>query len=203
MNCREVGADSGSNSRYPSGKLYLKVGVLLCLVRGVVPGYADTHYPIGGFQPASPQNLYFYPGTDGGLEAERNPGNSGLPGFGPQWQGARSFAMPYGQSGSGAGAQVYRFRDNPDAPAFEDGLPKFRPNRYEGRSPYAWGGQVGSIGPAPVFRPLNGEGKSRGGAEERLPGQSNWRKSFPSYGNPSIESGYPGGIRFRPLSSGL
>lgn len=200
MICRKVRSASGKKSRYLAGTLYLTAGVLLCLVQGVVPGYADTHYSIGGFQPSVSQNLYYYPGVDGRLEPERNLGSSGFPGFNPQWQGAGPYAEPYSQLGSRGFPQGYQFRDDPNAPVYEDRLPKFRPNRYEGRSPYAWGGQAGSIGPAPVFRPLDGGAGSMGGAEGRLPGPSDWGQSYPPYRNPSFESGYPGGMRFRPLS---
>ena len=200
MICRKVRSASGNKRGYPAGTLYLKVGVLLCLMQGVAPGYADTYYPIGGFQSSAPQNLNYYPGADGGLEPERNLSSSGVPGFNPRWQGARPYATPYSQSGSEDFSQGYQFRNNPDAPVFEDRLPKFRPNRYEGRSPYAWGGQAGSIGPALVFRPLNDGVGSIDGTERQPPGQSEWGRSYPSYRNPSIESGYPGGMRFRPLS---
>jgi len=199
MICRKVRSASGNKSRYLAGVLYLKVGLLLCLVQGVAPGYADTRYSTAGFQPPVPQNHYYYSGADGGLEPERNL-SSGFPGFNPQWQGARPYATPYNQLGSGDFSQGYRFRKNSDTPAFDDGLPKFRPNRYEGRSPYAWGGQAGSIGPALVFRPLDDGVGSIGGTEGRSPGQLEWGRSYPSYRSPSIESGYPVGMRFRPLS---
>jgi len=200
MICRKVRSASGNENRYLTGTPYLKVGVLLFLVQGVAPGYADTHYSIGGFQPSAPHNLYYYPGVDGGLEPEMNLSSSGFPGVNSQWQVARPSATPYSQSGSGDFSQGYQFRDTPNAPVFEDRLPKFRPNRYGGRSPYAWGGQAGSIGPALVFRPLDDGVGSIGGTEGRSPGRSEWGRSYPSYRSPSIESGYPVGMRFRPLS---
>ena len=131
MICRKVRLASGKNSGYLAGALYLKAGVLLCLVQGAVPGYADTRYSIGGFQPSASRNPYYYPGADGGLEHERNLSSSGFPGFNPQWQGARSHATPYSQLGSEGFSQGYQVRDNPNAQVFEDRLPKFRPNRYE------------------------------------------------------------------------
>jgi hypothetical protein len=52
----------------------------------------------------------------------------------------------------------YKFRDMPGVDPKTEGLPKFRPDKISGQSPYSWGQQDGKwseglIGPAPVFRP--------------------------------------------------
>ena len=60
--------------------------------------------------------------------------------------------------------QHYKFRDVPGVDPKTEGLPKFRPDKISGQSPYAWGQKDGKwteglIGPAPVFRPESDDKK--------------------------------------------
>ena len=98
---------------------------------------------------------------------------AGYPGSQPQWPpAAGGYAAPFGGAGSNAPHQGFKFRDVPGSVPVEQPMPRFRPDSLRGQSPYSWGQQDGSwpdgtIGPPPVFRPLEKEPDQGGVARYR------------------------------------
>lgn len=120
-----------------------------------------------------------------------------VPDYGRQNQNDRDAVPRFGPAPSGYDrpAQGYRFREQPDAAAAAPAFPRFRPSPMGVDSPYRWGRDEGSLGPAPVYRPL-------GGAQ---PGGTSGGQGYPtsprSYAAPIYRPGSPrSDPRFRPLT---
>lgn len=153
--------------------------------QGAAPGYPQPSYgerntPVIG-QPApshGPAAIGPVDGWEGG--AGTWPGDGAWPGGNPP-----EFQAP---------PQGYRFRDGPLQQAGPQ-FPRFRPSPMGVDSPYRWGGGNGSLGPPPVYRPLDGTmqgGQGENGANGTYPGQ------FPQPAYPQARR--YADPRFRPLS---
>gem|GEM_PF-4244698 len=161
----------------------------------VVPGYGaggsghwyDQGYgaPVQGYGASSPE----YAPTTPGFWVP-------MPDYGKQDQNNRDAAPRFGAAlpGYDRPPQGYRFREQPDAAVNEPAFPRFRPSPMGMDSPYRWGRDEGALGPAPVYRPLEGA----------LPGGAAGGQSYPasprSYTTPSYRPGNRrSDPRFRPL----
>jgi hypothetical protein len=93
--------------------------------------------------------------------------------------------------------QPFRFRDVPTQTV--EPYPIFRPQSRGGRSNYTWHADDGSIGPAPVFRPMDGDDKRSSPKRWERP------EKPPQYGYPAqpiapyVPNYAPVAPKFRPI----
>lgn len=157
-------------------------------------GVGDSRYPYGQEYDVPVQGY-------GASSSEYAPSTPGfwvpMPDYHRQNQNDRDAAPRFGPAPQryDRPPQAYRFREQPGAVVNEPAFPRFRPSPMGMDSPYRWGRDEGSLGPAPVYRPLEG---TQPGA---VVGGQGYPASPRSYATPIYRPGNRrSDPRFRPLT---
>lgn len=119
------------------------------------PAYSDTFVRLGYENPALFHYDYSSLRPTESSQAERFP-NRVSPSYKTEFSSTDHYAIPQGQNSQQyLLSKGFKFRDIPEESGQADNSPQFRPQRRRGRAEYQWSSDGGSLGPAPVFRPLN------------------------------------------------